>query len=110
MASKYLLNIAVGLMFLFITSLNANCQSIYAADYKSQAELSVYEVKNKSQADLLVYLVDYKSEAGENNGNWFFVEFQSQSDRSEEHTSELQSRPHLVCRLLLEKKKKTKLS
>src|SRR5436305_10074576 len=27
--------------------------------------------------------------------------------RSEEHTSELQSRPHLVCRLLLEKKKYT---
>src|SRR6266498_6079639 len=27
--------------------------------------------------------------------------------RSEEHTSELQSRPHLVCRLLLEKKKIT---
>src|SRR5690554_7162588 len=29
-------------------------------------------------------------------------------ERSEEHTSELQSRPHLVCRLLLEKKKITK--
>src|SRR5258708_22399762 len=28
--------------------------------------------------------------------------------RSEEHTSELQSPDHLVCRLLLEKKKKTK--
>src|SRR6516164_5002003 len=28
--------------------------------------------------------------------------------RSEEHTSELQSQFHLVCRLLLEKKKKTK--
>src|SRR2546422_6430226 len=28
------------------------------------------------------------------------------SPRSEEHTSELQSRLHLVCRLLLEKKKK----
>src|SRR2546429_6903349 len=28
-------------------------------------------------------------------------------ERSEEHTSELQSRLHLVCRLLLEKKKKT---
>src|SRR3989442_6028201 len=27
--------------------------------------------------------------------------------RSEEHTSELQSRPHLVCRLLLEKKKQS---
>src|SRR5690554_7278972 len=31
------------------------------------------------------------------------------STRSEEHTSELQSRPHLVCRLLLEKKKKKTL-
>src|SRR5439155_23075631 len=30
----------------------------------------------------------------------------SYDDRSEEHTSELQSRGHLVCRLLLEKKKK----
>src|SRR5215208_6634720 len=30
----------------------------------------------------------------------------SRSERSEEHTSELQSRGHLVCRLLLEKKKK----
>src|SRR5690554_7789463 len=30
--------------------------------------------------------------------------------RSEEHTSELQSRPHLVCRLLLEKKKRNKLT
>src|SRR2546429_7124576 len=30
-------------------------------------------------------------------------------DRSEEHTSELQSRLHLVCRLLLEKKKKKKI-
>src|SRR3989442_2824276 len=28
-----------------------------------------------------------------------------EAERSEEHTSELQSRPHLVCRLLLEKKK-----
>src|SRR5690606_42015407 len=30
------------------------------------------------------------------------------TQRSEEHTSELQSRENLVCRLLLEKKKKTK--
>src|SRR5436190_17825505 len=32
----------------------------------------------------------------------------SRSSRSEEHTSELQSHSDLVCRLLLEKKKKTK--
>src|SRR5690554_7604751 len=31
--------------------------------------------------------------------------FVEKLSRSEEHTSELQSRPHLVCRLLLEKKK-----
>src|SRR3712207_8448110 len=31
---------------------------------------------------------------------------QTQAARSEEHTSELQSRQYLVCRLLLEKKKK----
>src|SRR3712207_7269971 len=30
------------------------------------------------------------------------------TDRSEEHTSELQSRQYLVCRLLLEKKKKNR--
>src|SRR5436305_2449041 len=34
----------------------------------------------------------------------------AQLRRSEEHTSELQSRPHLVCRLLLEKKKHKKFS
>src|SRR5438445_12220129 len=33
----------------------------------------------------------------------------SQTSRSEEHTSELQSRQYLVCRLLLEKKKITRL-
>src|SRR5690348_17604983 len=36
------------------------------------------------------------------------VEFTS-TGRSEEHTSELQSPVHLVCRLLLEKKKKNKI-
>src|SRR2546422_1890550 len=36
-------------------------------------------------------------------------DFQIYVMRSEEHTSELQSRLHLVCRLLLEKKKKTEI-
>src|SRR2546429_6030702 len=38
------------------------------------------------------------------------VELAIHAGRSEEHTSELQSRLHLVCRLLLEKKKKNKKS
>src|SRR5256884_810322 len=52
---------------------------------------------------------------GEFMWNWLFASDRAlepfrvalQSNRSEEHTSELQSRLHLVCRLLLEKKKKT---
>src|SRR2546422_2374063 len=37
-----------------------------------------------------------------------FFSARREKTRSEEHTSELQSRLHLVCRLLLEKKKKKK--
>src|SRR5690349_22345432 len=36
------------------------------------------------------------------------IDFRLDAERSEEHTSELQSRRDLVCRLLLEKKKKKK--
>src|SRR3712207_8991503 len=42
-------------------------------------------------------------EAGAPGGG---VELPEGGDRSEEHTSELQSRQYLVCRLLLEKKKR----
>src|SRR4051794_41486546 len=41
--------------------------------------------------------------------NCFYSRGRGQDYRSEEHTSELQSPVHLVCRLLLEKKKQTKL-
>src|SRR2546430_7348351 len=37
------------------------------------------------------------------------IALRSRHQRSEEHTSELQSQSNLVCRLLLEKKKKTKI-
>src|SRR3712207_8680751 len=37
---------------------------------------------------------------------WLLAEIDAASERSEEHTSELQSRQYLVCRLLLEKKKR----
>src|SRR5262245_66020538 len=41
--------------------------------------------------------------------NWLSNSGSSKTRRSEEHTSELQSLRHLVCRLLLEKKKKQKI-
>src|SRR5687768_17974548 len=50
-----------------------------------------------------------RSVAGSNNQvEWEDVSQDMWVWRSEEHTSELQSRLHLVCRLLLEKKKKKK--
>src|SRR5438034_2216831 len=39
---------------------------------------------------------------------WFYAPRMTVDERSEEHTSELQSHSDLVCRLLLEKKKKKK--
>src|SRR3712207_485021 len=57
--------------------------------------------------DDLVGVINYKPLA--ENLNAPFDSFMAlfQKERSEEHTSELQSRQYLVCRLLLEKKKKT---
>src|SRR5690554_5549313 len=53
--------------------------------------------------NMLYYIEIYNTDAGLDD-SVYVVE----QRRSEEHTSELQSRPHLVCRLLLEKKKKKK--
>src|SRR5690554_7416016 len=52
-----------------------------------------------SRRDIAVEILNYRKN-GAAFWNALFI-----SPRSEEHTSELQSRPHLVCRLLLEKKK-----
>src|SRR5207253_11130012 len=49
-------------------------------------------------AQIAAVSVDDRGGVVINAGHFHFV------DRSEEHTSELQSRGHLVCRLLLEKK------
>src|SRR5437870_9089771 len=58
----------------------------------------------------LLHLVDLApGGGGEGVGwpPWANAKFAERPRRSEEHTSELQSRGHLVCRLLLEKKKPT---
>src|SRR5689334_24268923 len=47
-------------------------------------------------------------EAGGGGHTGLGLSYASKAARSEEHTSELQSQFHLVCRLLLEKKKKKK--
>src|SRR3712207_8218447 len=71
------------------------------ADYKSkkakEREKSLIELGNGSGLDLSMEDMKIRG-AGEILG-------EKQHGRSEEHTSELQSRQYLVCRLLLEKKK-----
>src|SRR2546422_3743961 len=56
---------------------------------------SMGEIAPLRELGYAVFMPDYRG-YGESEGPF----------RSEEHTSELQSRLHLVCRLLLEKKKK----
>src|SRR5690554_7526909 len=67
---------------------------------------------DEEQADSSGSLADYDQHPGDQGTETFErtkdLAVREQIDerlRSEEHTSELQSRPHLVCRLLLEKKK-----
>src|SRR3712207_8616990 len=61
-------------------------------DQVSSAKLHSLSLKILSPADLDFSFLDT-------------LEFYAKTGRSEEHTSELQSRQYLVCRLLLEKKK-----
>src|SRR5256885_5347570 len=57
--------------------------------------------------ELLRRVIEPAAEPGPARVSWSLVR---EFDRSEEHTSELQSPCNLVCRLLLEKKKKTPLA
>src|SRR5690554_7148720 len=64
------------------------------------------QVEARNQAALLGRAYLKLSQAGKIRFMGLLAERYGVNERSEEHTSELQSRPHLVCRLLLEKKKK----
>src|SRR3712207_8258054 len=59
----------------------------------------------------LLYLVDRRPlQVADGFVPFGAVDDQVSEERSEEHTSELQSRQYLVCRLLLEKKKNSTIS
>src|SRR3712207_8510299 len=51
------------------------------------------------------YMFPDKTAVVHGDRRYTYGEFEERVNRSEEHTSELQSRQYLVCRLLLEKKK-----
>ena len=56
-------------------------QKIFSTKFSSGSDLNVFVVEFESQADLKVYKVDYKSQARGNEGLWYFVDYQSQSDK-----------------------------
>src|SRR5215472_18882891 len=68
-------------------------------------------IRRPPRSTLFPYTTLFRSASRPNAINIVFSRpfFGWVSDRSEEHTSELQSLRHLVCRLLLEKKKKNEL-
>src|SRR5690625_7064263 len=62
----------------------------------------------KNVSDSSIFLVNIKTMIAKiRMPGVYTLANRSKNFRSEEHTSELQSRGHLVCRLLLEKKKNT---
>src|SRR5690625_6861814 len=74
-------------------------QVILVARNKEKLETITHEINKKSSKTAYFYQVDVsKEDQVERMIN------DVKENRSEEHTSELQSRGHLVCRLLLEKK------
>jgi len=68
--------------FLLLSVVGLNAQTVYSVKYESQADVKVFVVEYESQADLLVFKEDYSSRAKGNEGNWFFVDYQSQADKS----------------------------
>src|SRR5690625_6399500 len=80
-------------------------------------ETEKFEKKRADISSLLEWKLDFLilddvtiEDAGSLIGDYFGVKVEFENEaikkcRSEEHTSELQSRGHLVCQLLLEKKK-----
>src|SRR6478752_9670549 len=64
-------------------------------------------IRRPPRSTLFPYTTLFRSRAGcRDRSRWRRTASLPRCARSEEHTSELQSRLHLVCRLLLEKKKK----
>src|SRR2546422_4216569 len=80
-------------------------REVVKADYPFvREEVDRAEAKRRFKDDPL------KLERIEDLGPDEVISVYTDGPRSEEHTSELQSRLHLVCRLLLEKKKKKPLT
>src|SRR5690554_7220047 len=98
-------------ILLILLSFNGN---LYAQIEDSLDELVIERMSNKNINEIILeirkklynnYADGHYHYLAENQAMIQIDDCTDSLFRSEEHTSELQSRPHLVCRLLLEKKK-----
>src|SRR5205809_7500868 len=85
-------------------------RSMFSDPYESYCDLSFLMIPRPPRSTLFPYTTLFRSFsriASRNSSSSTNLPAPSiaESNRSEEHTSEPQSRLHLVCRLLLEKKK-----
>src|SRR2546429_9818587 len=87
------LSILLVIIFIFFFFNDTATTEIYTLSLRDALPISPFTIPPTNQRSIADVLL-------ENHVSW-----KSYNDRSEEHTSELQSRLHLVCRLLLEKKK-----
>src|SRR3989442_4752868 len=90
-------------LFVFFFNDTATTE-IYTLSLHDALPISGTFVCNHVFFALMHWLAQGKAAPGA-RGGFIHVPALPEQARSEEHTSELQSRPHLVCRLLLEKKK-----
>src|SRR5687768_18345163 len=87
-----------GIRDVAVTGVQTCALPIFALDAPPEGTVSLYYVSRRTDA-LRLSLAVLRDELAQVQADLV------QLKRSEEHTSELQSRLHLVCRLLLEKKK-----
>src|SRR5690554_7612809 len=94
---EYDKEVELGLVDLGV-QLNVAKQNIEEANFGDRATYHEMDIRDPKNTLPKGYDIIWMSQ--------FLDCFSDEQIRSEEHTSELQSRPHLVCRLLLEKKNK----
>src|SRR3712207_7590581 len=89
-------------LFPYTTLFRSQARDVHLRDADARRDLRLRQPFDEAQLEHLAIAVVELLEGG--------LEGDARLRRSEEHTSELQSRQYLVCRLLLEKKTKTPAS
>src|SRR5207253_11072336 len=92
-------------LFPYTTLFRSHSQPVLSLEHAQKSFGAVHALED---GDIELFAGEVHGLVGENGAGKSTLVKILAGVRSEEHTSELQSRGHLVCRLLLEKKKKAK--